>query len=336
MITLSGSNNSTSLYNRYRTAAEEGGGPHVLLASTEWLALLADEQLIRPLTGEIQPGELASFVPSAVKGVALDGTIYAFPESVHSLALFYNPKLVASPPKSLRELQLQVDLDHRFSMSLSLFYYYWGLHAFGGEIHDDEGRIAFDQGALNWLAWLQAAAHQPGFAFTTGRAEAEQLFATREAVYLVSGPWSLPRLRAALPADEIAVTFLPSGPVDQAAPVLEVEGFMINSSASVDATKVGMAFARYVTSTPSAQLLLQTGEHVPANVIIDVAQDPVIDAFIDQAQLAEPLVQDQAWQRADLLSRPFLREIAFGGSMSATNLEAVASAFAVAVNMARP
>jgi arabinogalactan oligomer/maltooligosaccharide transport system substrate-binding protein len=335
-ITLSSSNNSTLLYNRYRSAAEGGGGPHVLLGSTEWLALLAEEGLIRPLTSDMRPGELTAFVPSAVKGVTLNGSIYAYPESVHSLALFYNPTLVASPPKSLRELQLQVDLDHRFSMPLSLFYSYWGLHAFGGEIYDAEGNIAFNQGALDWLDWLQSAAHQPGFVFTTGRGEAEQLFATGEAAYMVGGPWSLPRLRAALPPDELAVTILPSGPVDQAAPVLEVEGFMINSSAGVDATAAAMAFARFVTSTQSAQLLLQTGDHVPANVIINIAQDPLIDAFIDQAQLAEPVVQDEAWQEADLLSRPFLREVVLGGSVSAANLETAASDFADALNEARP
>jgi ABC-type glycerol-3-phosphate transport system substrate-binding protein len=122
------------------------------------------------------------------------------------------------------------------------------------------------------------------------------LFTSREAAYLVTGPWSLPRLRAALPPEEIAVALLPSGPRDRAAPVLEVEGFMINSSATPAAVAGGLAFARYVTSAQGAEDLLTTGLHVPANVTVDLSATPVIDQLSDQAHLAQGVIQDAAWR----------------------------------------
>jgi maltose-binding protein MalE len=294
-IALVASNNSTTLNTRYREAVGGGSGPDLLVGSTEWTALLAEEGMIRALNNEIRPEELSAFVPSALSAVQYNGEIFAYPESVHSVALFYNPLLADSPPKTLHELMLQVNSERGFAMPLSFFYAYWGLGAYGSTFLGD-GSVTLDQGAEAWLAWLQEAAHRPGFHFTVGRGEAEQMFIERKVAFLVSGPWSLPRLRANLPTGEIAAALLPSGPLDRAAPILEVEGFMVNVSATRDATATGMAFARFVTGAHGARALTATGVHVPANVTIDLSQEPLIDTLIDQAQLAEGVIQDERWQ----------------------------------------
>jgi ABC-type glycerol-3-phosphate transport system substrate-binding protein len=190
---------------------------------------------------------------------------------------------------------LQVNSERGFVMPLSFFYAFWGLGAYGSSLAE-EGSMVVDEGAEAWLAWLQEAARRPGFHFTMGRAEAEQMFTERKAAFLVSGPWSLPRLRANLPAEELAAALLPSGPLDRAAPILEVEGFMVNTSATRDAAAAALAFARFVAGAHGAQALTATGVHVPANVTIDLAQEPLIDILIDQAQLAEGVIQDEHWQ----------------------------------------
>jgi maltose-binding protein MalE len=309
-IALAASGNSTTLNARYREAVGRGSGPDVLIGSTEWMSLLAEDGMIRALNSEIKPEELSAFVPSALSAVQDNGVIYAYPESVHSVVLFYNPTLADSPPKTLHELMLQVDSEQGFVMPLNFFYAYWGLGAYGsGLAGDDRGGAQIDEGAQAWLAWLQEAAHRPGFHFTVGRAEAEQMFTARKAAFLVSGPWSLPRLRAALPAGEIAAALLPSGPLDRAAPILEVEGFMVNRSATRDAFAAGMAFARFVAGAHGARALTATGVHVPANVTVDLTQAPLIDMLIDQAQLAEGVVQDAHWQALAANGTDLYREV---------------------------
>ncbi len=181
-------------------------------------------------------------------------------------------------------------------MPLTFFYAYWGLGAFGGQIFDADGTLGLDVAATGkWLDWLHAAARRPGFHFTSGRAEAEYRFLTREAAFLISGPWSLPRLQAGLLPEEIAVALLPAGPANRASPILEVEGIMLNTSASADATSAGLAFARYLTSAGSAAALAATGAHIPANVTVPLADDQVIDTFSDQAQMGIGVVQDKRW-----------------------------------------
>ncbi len=315
----------------YRAAAEAGSGPDMLIASTQWMPQLAADGLIRSLDNEVSGDELAAFVTSAVGAVQFDDRLYAYPESVRAVALIYNPTLVTDPPKTLNELLLTVDTAHQFTMPLTFFYAYWGLKAFGSQLFDDQEVFQFNSGgAADWLNWLHSASRRPGFAFTVGRSEAEQLFLDRKAAFLVSGPWSLPRLRAHMPDEEIAVALLPAGPVSSAVPILEVEGFMVNSAAGTDALAAGVAFARFVTSVSSAQRLVSTGVHVPANVTVEVADKPIIDAFMDQAQLGEGIQQDQKWQIVLALGDNFYQRTVVENE----NIEAAVEAFTLAVNSA--
>jgi arabinogalactan oligomer/maltooligosaccharide transport system substrate-binding protein len=305
----------------------------VLIGSTEWMAQLAEDEMIRPLGNEIEPGELSAFVPSAVGAVHYAGRLYAYPQSVDSLALFYNPTLIPSPAKTLHELLLQVNSERGFAMPLDFFYAYWGLAAFGSRMFADidlDRGIQADDGARAWLEWLREAARRPGFAFTVGRAEAEHMFIEHEAAYLVSGPWSLARLHAELPPEEIAVALLPSGPRDRAAPLLEVEGFMFNRSASPGAFAGGLAFARFVASAHSAEALLATGLQVPANVTVDLNSMPVMDELIDQAQLAQGVAQDNTWKRLARLGNELFRSVVMGDA----DVDEALDSFTQAVNLA--
>lgn len=325
--------NSTTLNERFRAATQVGSGPHILIGSTQWMALLAEAEMIAALDNDLRPGELANLIPAAVSAVQYDGRMYAYPESVRSVALIYNPTLVTAPPRTLHDLLLQVDNEHPLVMPLTFFYAYWGLAAFGGAVSDTDSEtgpaLQLDQtAASDWLDWLRTAARRPGFHFTTGRAEAEYAFLEGEAAYLVSGPWSLPRLQAAMPADEIAVALLPAGPADRARPILEVEGVMINATASQDAAAAGLAFARYLAGADSARALLATGVHVPANVTVSLAEMPLIDVLSEQAQMASGVVQDHHWQPVFAYGDTLYQSVVLENADS----EAALAAFADAIN----
>lgn len=323
--------NSTTLNTRYRNAAALGAGPHVLLDSTQWMAQLAEDELIRPLDNDLQPGEMGTFIPAAVNVVQYDDLLYAYPESVRSVALIYNPTMITTPPKTLHELLLQVDSEHPLAMPLTFFYAYWGLAAFGGEIVDQDGALQFDQAAAaGWLDWLHTAARRPGFHFTSGRAEAEYMFLQRDIAFLISGPWSLPRLQAEMPADEIAVALLPSGPANRAAPILEVEGVMLNSSNSRDADAAGLAFARFLGGTDSGTALAATGAHVPANVTVPLAETPLLATLSAQAQMSAGVVQDSRWLRVFAAGGELYNSTVRGDAVTADAVAAFANAIASA------
>ena len=177
-----------------------------------------------------------------------------------------------TPPKTLHELLLQVDSEHPLAMPLTFFYAYWGLGAYGGQIAGEDDNLYFDQAAaVEWLQWLRAAARRPGFYFTRGRAEAEYLFIKREAAFLVSGPWSLPRLAEALPAGEVAVALLPSGPSNRASPILEVEGVMLNAGAVADAVTL---LQRRAGKPDAAEAFLRETAHVLRAIAIEQQDTP--------------------------------------------------------------
>jgi arabinogalactan oligomer / maltooligosaccharide transport system substrate-binding protein len=284
------------LYRSYSESVPAGTGPDMLLDSTQFIATYAQDGLVRPLNDVIDPARLTQVVPTAVNSLRYHGQLYGYPENARSLALFYNPKLILHPPQTLDDLLLMVDLDHQFAMPLTFFYAFWGIEAFGGRLFDENNVAVLDQGGMvDWLEWLHDTATHPGFVFTAKRATAEDLFIEGKAAFLISGPWSLPRLYEAMPADEIRVALLPAGPADVAKPILEVEAFLFNPAIDDDKLQAGLAFARFVTGRANQQRLLATGMHVPANVTVNASQDPVISAFRDQTHATYPAVQDRSW-----------------------------------------
>lgn len=281
----------------YRTAVEQGNPPDILLSYSTYIGLLAADGLVRSLNNDVTAVELSTFVPSAVEALRYGGRLYGYPESVSGVALIYNPKLAPEPPRTLDALKLQVDGDHQFAMPPTFYDAYWGLGAFNAQVLAADNRCALDSPeAAKWLEWLHAAANRPGFTFTKTLDEAQDLFIERRAAYLVSGPWALERLRAALPDDEIAVTTLPAGPANLAAPLVDVAGFVFPPSATDATVEAGLALARHISSRASEQKLLATGMHVPANITVDVSSAPTVNGFLDQAQWAQGSVQSQQWK----------------------------------------
>jgi maltose-binding protein MalE len=260
------------------------------------VATLAADGLVRPLNDVLDPARLTQFVPTSIVSLRYQGQLYGYPEAARSIALVYNPKLVRQVPQTLDDLLLAVDLEHQFAMPLSFFYGFWGLRAFGGQMFDINRVAVLDQGGMaEWLQWLHDAANRPGFVFTEGRGPAEDLFIERKAAFLVTGPWSLPKLYEAMPKDEIAVAMLPAGPANVAGPILEVEAFMFHPEIEADMLQAGLAFARFVASGPNQRRLLATGTYVPANVTVDASADPIIAGFRNQTQTAFPAIQDKNW-----------------------------------------
>lgn len=275
------------LNQRFRQTVRQGGGPDIILQSTRLTTQLAEDGLIRDLTGLVEPAFLQQYIPGAEEAMRYQGRLYGLPESVEVLAQFYNTDLVDDPLLNLTETSVRVTSEQQFALPATFFYGYWGFEPFGGfEFDSDAKVIANDQGLVDWLTWLQNAQSQQGMQITTSPAEAQTQFAAGEAAYFVSGPWALSRLRRELGADHFRIAPLPAGPAGPGRPILQVRGVMVNANSDDVTTAIAVAFGKYLITPESQTQFLDTGSHVSAVVNIDLSDYPLINGFREQAKQA--------------------------------------------------
>ena len=281
-----------SIYDQFAGEAREGGGPDVLFESSRWLARLAEDGLVQDLTERVSPNFLQQFLPEAVQSMRYAGRLYGVPESVDTVALYYNPTMISDPPNDLHAMMLTVDADRRAALPVSFFYGYWGMDPFGGyDFNSYSGEVLNADGLQTWLETLQTYDEQPGVDMYFDPADAVDAFASGEAAYLVSGPWSLDRLQNVLGEDQVRVVPLPSGPLQAGSPMLQIQGAMINANASDSSTDLALAFARFLSLSANQQQFLETNGHVTANVTVDLTAYPNLNSFREQAKLAAQVVE---------------------------------------------
>ncbi|MBX3052427.1 MAG: extracellular solute-binding protein [Caldilineaceae bacterium] len=297
----------------YRRALEEGEGPDMLLESTRITAQLADDQLIRDLSDMVESDFLQRFIPGSAEAMRIGGRLYALPESVEVLALYRNFELAPEPLFDLEEIPLRTAGDRSFAMPASFFYGYWGIAPFGDfEFDPVSGALLKVEGLRKWLVWLRSQQGQPGIALDLEWKTSEDRFANGNAAYLVSGPWSLVRLREEMGHDRIRVAPLPAGSRGPGSPILQVRGLMVNSKITDAQAAVALAFGRFLTSTANQTILLNTGVHVSALVNIALGDYPLLNGFREQAKAATVVTENARFatieREADILYRDVLLE----------------------------
>ena len=322
---------AADIYDRYVAAAAAGNAPELLFASSRWLPRLAAQGLIQDMGELISPQHLQQFQPRAVQAMRYDGRLYGIPESLSLLALFYNTAMVSDPPIDLEQLRQDVDAQRRWALPLDFWQGYWGLAPFGGfQLDSRSGQVTDATGLVAWLAWLQAADKQPGMDLLLDGNTSEQAFAAGKAAYFVGGPASLPALRRALGDEGFRVVPLPNGPAAAGSPILQAVGSMINTQASPTTTATALAFARFLSLPESQRLLVETGNHVPASINVNLTAYPHSNGFREQAKTAALVVENAAFARMLALGDDLYRAVLQEGA----DPVAAVTAFVAAVNAA--
>ncbi len=284
----------------YDSAADDAADPDMLLLSSRWLAPLAEAGLLLDLTERVAAGSLQQFLPETVETMRYGGRLYGIPESLEVLALFHNLDYIADPPIDMEQLVLTVDSQTRLALPVGFFWGYWGMDPFGGfEFDSYTGRILQVDGLTAWLARLQFRDPEAGIDLYFDHRAAEDAFAFEEAVYLVSGPWSLPRLRQEVGDDRFRVAPLPNGPVMAGRPMLQVTGTVVSIDADELAADTAVAFSRFLNLPASQQQLAATGSHVSASVTVDLSAYPNIEGFREQAKSAALVVENSNFARLE-------------------------------------
>lgn len=307
------------LKNKYQTEVATGGGPDLLIGPADWVGELAGSELIKPLDDMVTADDLAAYVPSAVDALKYDGKLYGLPESIETVALYYNTDMVPTPPTSTAELLAQsaainaADSSQYGLALLTDFYHPAGyLFGWGGQIFDDTNHSAFGSPeTVAFLNWIKDLTSQPGIYQQNDDASISSLFKEGKAGMVINGPWALGDYQAALGADKVGVAELPviSENADAPAkPFLGVKHIMINPNLSDDQAALALKFAQFFTGAEVGKILADAAGHLPANTGVDVSDNPVASAFVAQAanSTAMPTIPEmgQVWTPAqDMISK---------------------------------
>jgi arabinogalactan oligomer/maltooligosaccharide transport system substrate-binding protein len=298
------------LKNKYSTEAATGGGPDLLIGSLDWIGELASGELIKPLDDLADESWKSHYIPSTVEALVYNDKLYAVPESFEAVALFYNKDQVPTPPASTKDLEdiaaKAASGTYGFAL-LSNFYHPAGLFfGFGGKLFDDQKMSAIDSPeTVKFLTWLAALKGKPGVFMQNDDAAISSLFKEGKASMVLNGPWALGDYQGALGKDKVGVAVQPkiSENGDAAPkPFLGVKNLMVNANAAADQAKLAFTFATWFTSPDSEKFLVEKAGHLPAHTGVDVSQDPIASAFVEQAKDATPLPtipeMSQVWDPA--------------------------------------
>lgn len=298
-----GLDDETILRELYIQGASLGLGPDLLIGSSDWVQPLADLGLIHNLNDSAEI-DLEPYLPAAVETLRYHDKIYGLPLSLRTRALYYNKKLVQTPPETLDALLVQVGQGQEIALNIGFDRAFWGIPAFGGPSTDENSRPILNQeGIAGWLTWLKRLQESPYAILDNDNETLANLFKAGQSAFYVGESEELNDLRAALGADVIGVAPLPAGPNGPAGPLLRTEALMFNTYSSPAQARTALKLAQFLTSVEQQIRLLRgdQADRIPANrrVRIDSRVYPALAAFRIQVRTARP-VHDLS-QIADLL-----------------------------------
>ena len=87
-----------------RRPIPRGNGPDLFIYPQDRLGDWADANVIEPIEFWVDDARADRFTRESLEAMAYRGSLWGLPMAVKSLALFYNPELVPTPPRTTDEL----------------------------------------------------------------------------------------------------------------------------------------------------------------------------------------------------------------------------------------
>jgi arabinogalactan oligomer/maltooligosaccharide transport system substrate-binding protein len=286
------------LKDKYTRSAAANGGPDLVIGDADWSGKFSTSDLVIRADDLFTGEELARFHPQALDSLRLDGKLYAVPESRETVALYYNKKLMPTPPKTVGDwFARSKDIDAASGGKAKglvfngAFYFAMGYYfAEGGTLFDGAGKPSVESpGGLRALALVERMTTAPGMMATHEYAKPDAQYKEGRAASIVNGPWALVDYQKALGPD-FGIATLPT--LDNGRPAASwvgVKCLMFNSNADQPHRKMAKDFALFMT-TPESQLQLsQEAGHIPAVKGVKLPPDSPLATFQAQADVGTPV-----------------------------------------------
>jgi len=276
----------TSLRDDFQAAAPVGEGPDILFGvAHDQIATIVSNGLLAP----IDLGEKAAlFAPVAVSACTIGGVLYCMPYATENLGFLYNTDLVPTPPATWDELvtvgealiaegkttyviAMPGALDYNFYPMMTAF----GGYVFGknadGTWNDQDLGIA-SPGSVAAVEYFAALAEKGEIPVDFDNAANIGLFETGEAPFVMTGPWTLDRIRDSGVPYAVA-DFFPAGPEGPGESLAGTQGILINAQS--ENILLAQTFLNEYIATDETMLKLATAGNRPSAYL------PVLEATAD-------------------------------------------------------
>lgn len=224
-----------------------------------------------------------------------DGQIYGLPKDASTLAMFYNPDMLAEanvePPTTWEELRaaaeaLTTDERPGLCLSASLDRALAFVYQAGGSIYNEDfSQVTFDSAETREALEFYLGLFEDGLAQSPGQIGAGwcgEAFDTERAAIVFEGNWLIPVLEGDTGEAAFEIAEMPQG-AQQATLAFTVSYSIGADSANPDA---GWALASYLTSPEGMETWTSLGLALPSRQ--DVPTPEGRDALIAGAEYARP------------------------------------------------
>ena len=283
-------------------------GPDLFIDRHNQLGAYTKEGLIVPIARGLPEEDVALFDEGSVSALSKGGTRYAVPLARKALALYVNEALLPVTPKTLEEIAaLRAHLPPgTYALAYdttSAFFHAPFLHAYGGQLLDDQDRFAFwGDAAARSLGFVQSLVARGVMPEEPSGALIKQLFASGHVAAVINGPWFAAELKEDDPQGTLhfRVERLPT--IADAGrpmrPFVTVEGVFATPSAEPAA----IAFARFLGGHDSAVVRARVGRQAVACksawTVPGVRGDRPLEAFRAASDFAVVMPSSAAMQAA--------------------------------------
>jgi arabinogalactan oligomer/maltooligosaccharide transport system permease protein len=301
---------------KLESAIPLGEGPDIYIDAHERLGDYVERGIVAPLPGTVAASLTpAHYVEKSILAVSVDDRPFGLPLSQKCLALYVNTALVPEMPTTLEQIAALADdlPDGTFALAYEarLAYAHAALlAAFGGALLDVETEdYAFEGPAavrsIEVAVELLARGVVPEDA---DGALVTNLFESGQAATAISGPWLAADLGDAVP---YRVTLLPL--VEETGlrmrPLLTVEAVMLSPKGAQN--EDALRLLEHLASPEAAAIRTRVARTLTARSDVALPDDPMLQAFAEQAALADPTPSTAAmravWEPANRAIRKVMR-----------------------------
>lgn len=282
-------------------AVPRGKGPDLFIYAQDRLGgWIEAGKTVEPIDFFVDKPVKDRLLPGMIDAMSYKGGLYGLPINYKMPTLIYNKDLVKAPPKTTDEMvKLAKTLTNAQSGRYGLAYWYTNfyfhsalMNAFGGAVFDKDGKLVVNSPAtvasLNqMMTWYKTDAILPP---EPSEALIASLFNEGKAAMVINGPWFVGDIDK-----KINFGLAPLPMVDAAKkplrPWMTIEGAYV--AASSNKKEAAYELAKFLTTEEAGLVLAIEGRQLHTNKAIyanaKVSGDPVLKAFRDQLDTAEPM-----------------------------------------------
>lgn len=284
-------------------AVPRGKGPDLFIFAQDRLGDWAAGGLVEPVDFWLTDERRAAFLEPTVEALTYDDAVYGLPLAFKTVALFYNKKMVKSPPVDtdalIKEAKKHTKGD-KFGLvyeNANFYYQAAWLQGFGGKVLTKRGKPKLDDDSvIKSMEFAQRLAHTEGIMPEEVTASlVTTLFNKNQAAFVINGPWFLGEIDSKV---KYGVATLPviSETGKPAMPFLSVEGVIMN--AKTQHKKEAFTVMEFLTSKQAGEIMATVGRQPSARAdvydIPKVKKDPVLSVFRQQLKNSVPMPNSPA------------------------------------------